>query len=173
MRLFVAVAVPQEIREKLASLGEEIRQDGIVPVRPENMHATLKFIGEADEKKTKQIQEELKNIRFGSIQCDVKGIGVFPSENYIRVVWAGIESSGKLEALAKQIQETVKEGDARFSAHLTIARVKRKADLREFLEKHRNDEFGSFTADRFELIKSELGPGGPAYTVLASYEANV
>lgn len=174
MRLFIAVPVPKEIKEKVAALGKEITQEGIVPVKPDNMHMTLKFIGELDETKMGGMEERLEEVKFKAFDCAVKGVGVFPNENYIKVVWAGAESGGALEALAKAIIEAMRgyDGhDERFSAHLTIARVKRKVDLNAFLEKHKADEFGSFTVSSFHLMQSVLKPGGPEYSVLASFEA--
>lgn len=165
MRLFVAVEIPMEIRERIAKLGEEIRQDGIVSVKPENMHLTLKFIGEGNPD---EIIEKLAAVRFSRFRCRAKNVGVFPNENYIRVVWAGIEGT---EELAEKVQESLGEKE-RFTGHATIARVKRKVDLGAFLEKHRDDEFGEFEVSGFQLIKSELGPGGPAYTTLATFEAD-
>lgn len=174
MRLFIAVPVPETIREKVASLGKEIIQQGVVPVKPGNMHLTLKFIGEADEAKLADIGERLGNIRFSPFPCTVRGVGVFPSEHYIKVVWAGAESNGALEALAKAVMDAMRAYDGheeRFSAHLTMARVKRKVDLKAFLDKHRSDEFGAFTVSSFQLIKSELKPEGPEYTVMANFRA--
>jgi len=173
MRLFVAVPVPAGIREKAAALGMEIARDGIVPVRPGNMHLTLRFLGETEGRKLAQVESALRGIAFAPFECRVKGVGVFPSENFVKVVWAGVESVGALESLAKDVQDALRGfgGDERFSAHMTIARVKRKTDLHAFLETHRNDEFGSFTASSFELIESALGPGGPEYGTVEVFEA--
>lgn len=173
MRLFVAVPVPQGLRERIAALGDELGQDGIVPVKPENMHLTLKFIGDTEERKLASLEQALRGIRFAAFGCTVKGVGVFPNENYVKVVWAGVESGGALESLAKDVQDALRGfgGDERFSAHITIARVKRKADLGGFLGKHRNDDFGQFTISSFELIESVLGPGGPKYSTIATFEA--
>jgi 2'-5' RNA ligase len=174
MRLFVAVQVPKELREKIAGLGREIEGDGIIPVKQQNMHITLKFIGEVQEKQLEDIKERLSKIKFGGFRCAIKGVGVFPSENYIRVVWAGIESGGALESLAKEVISGLKGhgDDDRFTAHLTIARVKKKTDLGEFLEKHKEEDFGSFEVTHFELIESRLGgPKGPEYHTVAGFEA--
>lgn len=173
MRLFVAVPVPEGLKEKLAGLGKEIEQDGIRFVKPENMHLTLKFIGEVDDAELPAIEEKLKAISFAPMGCTLKGVGVFPNEDYIKVVWAGCESGGKLEALAKDVMDALHGyGDTRpFSAHLTIARVKRKLDLKDFLQKHRDELFGEFEAKEFHLISSVLKPGGPEYTTLATIEA--
>ncbi|MEW6722857.1 MAG: RNA 2',3'-cyclic phosphodiesterase [Candidatus Micrarchaeota archaeon] len=174
MRLFVAVPVPEELRAKAAALGEEIRQDGVVPVRPQNMHLTLRFLGDVAPQKLPEIKEKLGSVRFGRFGCALKGVGVFPNENYVRVVWAGCESGGGLEALAAKVAEALRGmgGDERFAAHLTIARVKKKLDLRAFLARHKDGDFGSFEAARFGLVESVLGgPKGPEYRTLAVYEA--
>jgi 2'-5' RNA ligase len=173
MRLFVAVPVPGDLRVKIAALADEIRQDGIVPVRPDNMHLTLRFIGDMDERKLASLEQMLRGIRFAGFGCSVKGVGVFPSESYVKVVWAGVESGGALESLASDVQDALRGfgGDERFSAHVTIARVKRKTELGGFLEKHGNDSFGSFTVSSFELIESVLGPDGPRYTTIAEFAA--
>jgi RNA 2',3'-cyclic 3'-phosphodiesterase len=173
MRLFVAVPVPREIREKVAKLGEEILQDGIVPVKADNMHLTLRFMGDTDERRLAALEQALRGIRFAAFGCTVKGVGVFPDERYIKVVWAGVESGGALESLAKDVQQSLRGfgGDERFSAHMTMARVKRKADLHDFLGRHGNDDFGRFTASSFELVQSVLGAGGPRYSVIAQFEA--
>jgi 2'-5' RNA ligase len=174
MRLFVAVPVPDELRARLAALGKEIGQEGISLVRAENMHLTLKFIGEIQPQKLDEIRQRLGKIKFRGFGCAIKGVGVFPSENYIRVVWAGGESGGALEALAKDVIGALKGygGDERFSAHLTIARVKRKLDLGEFLKRHKDEDFGSFEVTRFELIESVLGGGkGPQYRTVAVFVA--
>lgn len=174
MRLFVAVPVPTELRNSLVTLEKEIEQDGIKLVKPENMHLTLKFIGEVNEAKAAEIKDKLKNIRFTPINCSLKSVGVFPNENYIKVVWVGCESKGGLETLAKDIMNALhKYGDTKpFSAHLTIARVKRKINLSEFIQKHKGENFGEFQVNEFQLIKSVLTPNGPKYTLLAVFKAN-
>ena len=171
MRLFVAVPIPEEMKIRLGILSEVIEQDGIVPVGADNMHITLRFIGESD--RADEIEKKLKSISFERFDCELLGLGAFPSADYIKVVWTGIESGNALETLAKKVADRLKGfgGDEKFSAHLTIARVKRKADLKNFLKKHEKDDFGRFTVANFQLIKSELGPQGPKYTILASFDA--
>ncbi len=175
IRLFVSVEMPQELREKVARLAAELPSDAITPVRPETMHMTLRFIGEVPESGVPAIERMLKEVEFGAFQVPVKGVGVFPSENYVRVVWAGAQSP-ELDALAGKVIGALrgvgKEEARGFSAHLTIARVKKKLDAREFLKKHAEEEFGSFGVDRFMLMRSELKPGTPPkYTVVAVFEA--
>jgi len=175
MRLFVAVEVPMELRERVAGLAKELPPDAITPVRSENMHLTLRFIGEVPPKSLGEIEARLREVSFGRFMVPLKAVGVFPSEDYVRVVWTGCESP-ELDGLAKKVIEALrgigKEEDRGFSAHLTIARVKKKIDVRKFLEKHAKDEFGSFEVGEFYLMRSELKPGAPPkYSVVAAFGA--
>jgi 2'-5' RNA ligase len=173
MRVFVAVDVPQEIREKAALLGKEIAGDGILPVAAKNMHITLKFIGETDEPGLEDAKKRLETVRFRKFRCEMRGAGVFPKEDFVRVVWLGVQSNHALEALAKDVIGALKGfgNEEGFKAHLTIARVKRKADLHAFLERHADESLGSFEVGEFHIIQSVLGGGGPGYSVIASYRA--
>jgi 2'-5' RNA ligase len=172
MRVFVAVPIPKELKERIAELGKEIEQDGIKLVKPQNMHLTMKFIGDVPDSKIADIEARLRDVKFKKFECTLKSVGVFPNEDYIRVVWAGIESSA-LEELAKNVIHALagygkKE---RFSAHATIARVKRKVNLKDFLDKYKNEEFCKFEVSSFELIQSVLEREGPKYTTLATFKA--
>ncbi|MCK4996411.1 MAG: RNA 2',3'-cyclic phosphodiesterase, partial [Thermoplasmatales archaeon] len=99
---------------------------------------------------------------------------VFPNQNYIKVMWIGIENGEQIGKIASKIDEKISElgfekERRRFSAHLTIARVKsakNKEKLLELIEKYRDIEFGSLKVDTIKLKKSELTPKGPIYTIL-------
>ncbi|MBD3210821.1 RNA 2',3'-cyclic phosphodiesterase [Candidatus Micrarchaeota archaeon] len=171
MRLFIAVPIPLNLKTRLEELGNEIKQEGIKLVKPENMHITLKFLGETSEEELEAIKNRLKNVRFGNFSCRVKDIGVFPNENYIRVVWAGSEDEGQMKSLAEAVQESLGGKKERFSSHITIGRVKKKVDLKNFLEAHRGEELGSFEVSEFRLMKSELKKEGPEYSVVETYPA--
>jgi 2'-5' RNA ligase len=172
MRLFIAVHVPEELRKKMAAIAKELDREGIRPVKEDNLHITLRFIGEVPDEKASEIEQALRQVKFGNFECTLRGSGVFPNESYVRVVWAGIESGGKLEELSGKVNQALAgfPGDEKFSAHLTLARVKKKTEVRDFLERHGGD-FGSFTVDSFELIQSVLGPDGPKYTTVAVFNA--
>jgi 2'-5' RNA ligase len=172
MRVFVAVAIPEDLKEKLTELGKEIEQDGIKLVAPQNIHMTMKFIGEVPDETIEEIEAQLKDVKFKKFECTIKGVGVFPNENYIRVVWAGVDSNA-LDEVAKKVMDVLANygKKEKFSGHATIARVKKKVNLKGFLEKHRNDEFGKFNVSEFKLIQSDLGKEGPTYTTLATFKA--
>ena len=173
MRLFVAITLPGELRERIAALGNGLEEEGIARVRPENMHLTLRFIGDTDERTLPSIVQALQGVRFVAFECFVRGAGAFPDEEHAGVVWAGVASGGALESLAAAVNDALRGagGDERFSAHITIARLRRRIGLGGFLERHRNDVFGSFTVSSFELIESALGSAGPKYTTIKRFAA--
>jgi len=171
-RLFVAVGLPDELRTKLHSLARELALEGVKFVEKDNIHLTLKFIGDVPEEKIPEIKEKLGKIKFKKFTCSVSGVGVFPDPEYIRIVWAGLKCD-EMPKLAAEV-ETALEGIGKkenrpFSSHVTIARVKRKIDAKEFLEKHKEDNFGEFDIPEFVLMQSELSREGPTYTVLKKF----
>lgn len=175
MRLFLAIGIPEGLRRSLFELGRGLRRFGQVKtVEEQNIHLTLKFLGDADPGK---VIEALDGIEFGPFDVGLKGLGAFPSLNYIRVVWAGCERGAQeVVALQNRIEGSLEgfERDSRFHPHATIARVrfpKDKKGLRKFMEQHASDDFGGFTVSSFELMKSELGRGGPSYETLRSFSS--
>ncbi|MEM2974271.1 MAG: RNA 2',3'-cyclic phosphodiesterase [Candidatus Micrarchaeia archaeon] len=90
-RLFIAAEISDAVKEKIAAIQKELPPDSIRKVDPKIIHITLKFLGETDESKIPDIKRELALIRFNPISLKCKGVGVFPSEKFIRVIWCGIE----------------------------------------------------------------------------------
>lgn len=167
MRAFIAVEVPQEIREKAAAVSAELPEGPIAPVKPENMHITLKFLGDIDEKKTAEVVVAMEDCArtIAPFELDFFGVGAFPSLSYVRVVWLGADSE-ELTELADEINERFarigfQKGE--FSPHLTLARVKGRIDLVDFVQKHREDEFGGCRVEKITLFSSTLSPAGPVY----------
>jgi 2'-5' RNA ligase len=175
IRLFVSIEVPKTIKEKIHNLTSELPADAIKAVPVENMHLTLKFIGEIKTKKLAEIEQNLRVVDFEPFELSFKGVGVFPSTDYVKVVWVGSENE-QLQILAKKVEDAlsgiVEKEKRGFSAHLTVARVRKKIDVMEFLQKHQDEEFGSFTVKQFNLMQSELAFGkSPKYTVVSEFEA--
>ena len=180
MRLFVALEIPSTVRENLAALLKSLR--AISPqtrwVRPENLHVTLKFIGEVPDTKLAAIRSALAGARSGQpVTLDFRGLGFFPNEKHPRVFWAGIEASPNLKGLAADIDRaTEKLGIPReqrpFSPHLTLARFEPPGlpeKLRSAIQEDAAREFGSFRTNQYHLIESKLKPTGAEYTTLESF----
>jgi RNA 2',3'-cyclic 3'-phosphodiesterase len=180
MRLFVALEIPSAVRENLAALLKSLR--AVSPqtrwVRPENLHVTLKFIGEVPEAKLGAIRNALAAVRSDQpVMLDFRGLGFFPNEKHPRVFWAGIEASPNLKILAAEIERATEKIDISqeqrsFSPHLTLARFeppRLPEQLRAAIQEHATRHFGSLRTNQFHLIESKLKPSGAEYTTVESF----
>lgn len=186
MRLFVALEIPSSLRENLAGLIASMRAVAKEPrwVRAENLHLTLKFLGEVAEGKLDAVRDALGVIRSDqAVALEFRGLGFFPDEKRPRVFWAGMEASPNLKTLAVHIEGAMaKLGFPRerreFSPHLTLARFERPRmpeALHKVIAENRWREFGSLRTNEFHLIQSRLRPSGAEYTTLTTFRfaANV
>lgn len=180
MRLFVALEISEEIRDAIAALVRELKplDDSWKWTRVENLHVTLKFLGEIPFEKLEKFETSLRSVSCEwPIVVKFRNLGFFPNERRPRVLWAGMESARGLSSLAKAIEEALaKLGMAReereFTPHLTLARSKEgkvSTRLRDALAKHSTSEFGEMNASAFHLIESKLKSAGAEYTTLESF----
>ena len=178
MRLFIALNIPEEIREKFALLTKRLKYKSkkISWVREENFHITIKFLGEAKEEKLPGISEAasfcVKSV--SPFKVLFSGLGAFPDTENPRIIWAGVkDGSAELISIAAAIEDSMEKlGFAKekrpFSSHLTLGRVRSvKAAGLSFDEL--DSEFGSFTAEQIDLMQSTLGPDGPEYKIIGSF----
>ncbi len=148
----------------------------IKTVESQNIHITLKFLGDTPEEKIDQIEQIIKDSvkGIGPFSIKLNGTGVFPNKNYIRVVWIGIKDIEKLITIAKNIDEKIaslgfKKEKRGFSAHLTVGRVKtakNKDVLLKKIEDYSDFDFGIQEVKSIKLKKSDLTPKGPIYTTM-------
>lgn len=172
MRLFVAIEIPKGGKQMITELQKNIPA-GLKPVSPENMHITLKFIGEAPEKNLQNIITALEQIAHPQFEISLSGVGAFPSPAMPNVLWVGSESPS-LAPLAQSIDTALFAAgvprDARpFSPHLTIARATGHVELSEFLRVNKEFSAGEFRAEAFHLFKSTLLPTGALHEKIASF----
>ena len=170
MRLFIAIEIPEEIKDYLCKLQQEITDSNnkIRLVDKSNMHLTLKFLGEVQPNKLDDIKANLKKITFKPFSVVLDSIGVFPSESYIRVVWVGLKPEEPVLELQNKIDESLKKlfkKEEDFKPHLTIARVKYIEDKKQFVDKLKRIKVDNKKIDvnNFKLVKSTLTPKGPVY----------
>jgi 2'-5' RNA ligase len=185
VRLFVALEIPAAVRDNLAAQVKQLRDLSAQVadkrprwVRSENLHVTLKFIGEVAPAKIDGIRGVLSNIRSSApVDLQFRGLGFFPDEKHPRVLWAGLNPSANLSSLAGDIDRAIgtlviaRETRA-FIPHLTLARLEPPGlheKLRSAIQKNSECEFGSFQAREFHLIESKLKSTGAEYTSLASF----
>ena len=159
-----------EVQGTLVNTGADLKM-----VKPQNIHVTMRFLGNITPHMVDLIHEEMKNISFAPFDIELRGLGAFPSLRYARVVWAGIrKGADELTNIFNQLEPRLrrlgfKPDSKGFSPHLTIARVKtgrHKAELIRCVEDMADYEFGIINADYLKLKKSVLTPKGPIYTTL-------
>jgi 2'-5' RNA ligase len=175
-RGFIAVDIP--VFSKILEFEKDIINSGadVKLVEPENIHITLKFLGDTEEGLINNIGEVIKKSceNMDPFNIVLKSSGVFPNYNYIKVVWIGIENIENLAEISSSIDEGVskfgfEKEKRKFSAHLTIGRVKsakNKDRLLQIINKYNDVEFGDIDVNSIELKKSELTSNGPIYTTI-------
>ena len=177
MRLFIAVELPEGVREVLADGLGRLKRDQPPArwVRVEGMHLTLKFLGEQPEAIVAGLDRELPSALASLEPVSVRlgGGGFFPHDRRPRVAWVGGEAVG-LERWAAAVEKAaaslgVAEEPRPFSLHLTLARLERPWGVHaveHYVVQVGKWRFPEFTAREAILFLSELGPSGAVYTVL-------
>lgn len=179
MRAFIAVKLPgnpklREIISRLGTMGRAVK-----PVAGDNLHVTLKFLGDIAPEQTAEISRVVQSVAEPVAPFEVRlvGLGAFPHARRPSVIWAGLQNAEPLCRLAESLEAELEPvGFAPekrpFHAHLTLARVKSRPpeDLAVLLDEHSETEFGVASIESVELFQSELQRDGPRYTVLASAE---
>jgi len=164
MRAFIAVDIPEDARKEIRKIQKELPEFRGKLTEKENLHLTLKFLGEIDESKAGEVKKILKEVKEKRFKAEVDEIGFF-SEEVIRIVWLHLSGC---ENLQKKIDEKLKNlfsKEKRFMSHLTIARVKSVKDKKEFLKKLGKIKIGkiAFEVSEFKLKKSTLTAEKPVY----------
>ena len=197
MRLFVAIDIQDDIRERIGLFLEGVR--GFAPdakwVSPESFHITLKFIGEKSPEDAERIKQVLRAIKAAPVTVSFRSYGFFPTLSKARVFWTGIEGGERLTQLASAVDEAtltvgIPREKAPFTPHLTLARARDGsprgasgrphahpgdrprstfARVQEKLQALPSPEFGTMTATEFFLYESKLSPKGAHYTKLERF----
>lgn len=181
IRAFIAINLSQEILESIEQLSLDLqsRLEG-VPVRwvpTNNIHLTLKFLGNVSTSNLEMLKEILEKVVSTHHDCDISvgGIGAFPKPHNPRVIWVGMEAPQELISLQHNIEiETARLGYSRehrpFSPHLTIGRVSRNAStqdaraIAEILDGYKVGFLGATRITSVDLYRSDLKPDGAIYT---------
>ncbi len=181
MRCFLGTKIDEDLIEKVSDVRDSFGSidADIKTVRDQNLHFTVKFLGEIDEDRAQRvdsIREALND--FKPFEVGLKDVGVFPSRDYIKVIWIGTgEGSERFEELMSKIEEkTRKEGFQKDEnepvPHVTIGRVKtgrNKELIQSELDKWKEKSFGRMLVDKVTLFKSELTSKGPVYEKIKDY----
>jgi len=167
IRLFVALELPAKMRERLAAL-----QGGVPGARwttDEQMHLTLRFIGEVDENVAHDIDDALAGVRAPAFELELAGVGEFGGKKP-RALWAGVRAKDALLHLQKKIETALQRiglppEERKFSAHVTLARMRTapREKVVQFLTHHALFASAPFGVKEFVLFSSHLGSGGSVY----------
>jgi len=171
-RLFLAIPLPDLVKDVLIRLRQD--RKGFHWTEPDNLHLSLKFIGDCRSEDRERIEAALKAVTIRQFPIQIGGLGVFPRRGRPNVLWAGVERAHPhLFALHKHIDDTLfglgfEPDRTRYSPHVTIARCRDASQdsVRQFLKQ--NLEFGAppFFPDVYVLVRSVLGYGPPRHHIL-------
>lgn len=167
-RLFVALVPPAAVQAELAALAAPL--PGVRWTPAENLHLTLRFIGDTDPDRQAALAEALARVRVAPFVLPVGGLGLFPSRGPAKVLWAGVgHGHPRLYQLRQQVDEALLSVDPaldvhRFHPHFTLGRLGGEHEakaLARFLERHAQFEAPPFRANEFHLMTGALSPGHP------------
>lgn len=168
-RLFVAIDLPDDVKSRLAELCKGVA--GAKWVTTDQMHLTLRFIGETDEKQFQAIRTLMNSIRGEPFEIALKGVGQFPPKGAARVLWAGLDAPPALVMLHRKIELALTglglpPEEKPFSAHVTLGRLKTPPNpesIRQFMNKNAALQSPPIPVREFVLYSSFLRPEGPFY----------
>lgn len=175
MRAFIAIDLPEKVKTSISSLQNNLKELNLSAkwVRPDNIHLTLKFLGNISDDKLTPVKEIIANIakEFKTFEVNLTELGFFPNSRKPRVLFIATSKSEKLKAIADSLEEGlakigfVKEG--RFKSHLTLARIKSLENISHLNKKITSLRIqASFKIDQITLYQSKLTSSGPVYEKL-------
>jgi 2'-5' RNA ligase len=173
-RLFVAIRPPEPIRELL--LGAMGGVSGARWQTDDQIHLTLRFIGEVDRHLADDVHAALGGIHHPRFEIAINGLGTFDRRQQPETVWAGVSPHEPLRALHKKVDQAmvrvgVEPEQRAYLPHITLARLKRSSGtVRNLLEAFGGLRSPLFRVDEFALFESRLTPEGAVYSVIDSYQ---
>lgn len=174
MRLFVALALPDHLQSRLSGLCNGL--PGARWVAPENLHLTLRFIGEVEGHEAEDIDAALSGIRFPRFPVTLSGVGDFGDDRRLRSVWVGVEANETLERLQAKVEKAVQRAGQppekrKFKPHVTLARFKSHpgGKLESYFAERSLFRAPPFEVSDFTLFSSYLSHEGAIYSPEAVY----
>lgn len=186
MRCFIAIPLPSKTQQELSKIQSQLKETeaDVKWVEPDNIHLTLKFLGEIDRTKIKTISQQLKELisKYTRFETCMGKLGTFPTLSNPRVIWLDInKNEDTINDLKKKIEEILQpfglEKETRpFRPHLTLGRVKSKKNIQRLTEAIKSFSFPQskpFAIGKIVLFQSILKPQGAEYTVLDEFQLKV
>jgi 2'-5' RNA ligase len=175
-RLFIALDFPDEVRESVSNMC--IGVPAAKWVSKDQLHLTLRFIGDADDGLFSEIEDVLHDVNASKFSIALKGVGYFPPRRKPNVLWVGIEPCVALTILREEIEALMEElglepEERKYHPHITVARLRPEAPLDRitgFLAANSLFKAENVSISEFHLYSSVLMPAGAVHTVEASYQ---
>ncbi len=184
MRSFIAIELPDAAKSALAGLQDDLKKEraDVRWVKPDNIHLTLKFLGEMDEALVADVVQNIKGTcsKLPAFSLEMRGTGVFPNMKSPRVIWVGIVHSPFLADLQNRIDDGMsalrfKREKRTFSPHLTLGRFRSEKGRDALLSKIglcKDAGYGMIDVRAVSLMRSDLGPSGATHTAIAEIQCS-
>ena len=179
MRVFLAVDIPEEIKAKIRDIQKNFEKErfDIKFVEPENLHITLKFLGEVSEEEIEKVKRQVSSVvkDFSVFKIEMKEFGYFGNEKYIRTLWIGIGNKERLIELINKLNKKldyIRKDKHKPSPHLTIGRLKsgkNREYLLKIIEELKYVKIGEVYVKEIKLKQSILTPQGPVYRDIETF----
>ena len=179
IRTFLAVEISDEVRSRAVELIQSLSTlaEGVRWVRPENLHVTLQFLGEVEDRELNDVCRGASRAaaNVSAFSCDCGSVGAFPDLQRPATVWIGAKADSGMGSLHEQVETAMAElGFPRerrpFKPHITLGRIRRRGGnqkLTELLDELSVGDYGTFPVKELVVFSSERQKGGPVYTALA------
>jgi 2'-5' RNA ligase len=177
MRLFIAIDLPQDLKENLSRIVTKLKKcDADAKwVEPQNLHLSLKFLGETSEDKVKNIEEILNAAgkKHSALELNLENFGFFPDDIRPRVFFLTTDKEEELKKICSSLEDTLQnigfEKDERFKSHITLARFRSAKNIEALKSELESIKIkGKFNVNEIALFKSILKPQGPIYEKIFS-----
>ncbi|HZY46996.1 MAG TPA: RNA 2',3'-cyclic phosphodiesterase [Candidatus Bathyarchaeia archaeon] len=185
IRSFVSIDIEdRQILSRILSILSSLQSMGgdLKPVERENIHLTLKFLGNISHRLLEEVKSSIKQLVFPTFSAEINGAGAFPNLNHMNVIWVGVnEGWSQVEQIYEQVEKLLsplgfRRENRPFSPHITVARVRsgRKRDeIADFLRNLADESFGTMTVEKVRLKQSILSSSGPSYSTLLEVSSTV
>ena len=169
-RVFISIELPENIKKEIQKIQEKLPEFHGKKTEFENLHLTLKFLGEIDDEKIEEVRKRLNKVEFKKLECGIDEIGVF-NEKFIKIVWIHLNGCEELQKKIDEFLFGLFGKEKRFMSHITIARIKSVKDKKKFLGELKKIKLKEikFVVDKFRLMESVLMPEGPKYKTIEEY----
>jgi len=177
MRVFISINIPEKIKKEIVEIQSKLPEFKGKKTEKENLHLTLKFLGEIDEEKVEKVKARLRKVEYNAFESHLGSIGVFDNRRSKKdsrnlVTWLHLTNFRRLQKIIDESLEGLFTREKRFMSHLTIARVKKIEDKEYFLSELMKIKVPEvkFKVDAFYLMESKLSEKGPKYSVIEEYK---